>query len=394
MMQRFWGYRRGLGMHTVVLEKCTSYNQDEVDNAVSSIFSHYGGVKKLFEPGQTVFLKVNLVMKKKPEEAVTTHPAVVEAVAKQLLRHGCRVIIGDSPGGPFTPIKLKGIYKATGMEEVARITGSELNYNVECLDVSYQEGHIVKSLTVAKAMWEADALISLGKLKTHGMTTYTGAAKNLFGTIPGLLKAEYHFKMPNLDDFAHMLVDICEAIKPAFSIIDGVVGMEGEGPTAGKPKQVNAIIAGINPHEVDVIGASLMGLEINRVPTLKAAKQRGLITEDNDIKVVGYPIEKLKVQKFVVPNTRQIHFYRGKFPLWLERYLDKWLTPNPVFQHHLCSGCEVCKKHCPPGVITMKQGRPVVELNKCIRCFCCQELCPAKAVMIKRPWIIKKILRN
>lgn len=377
-------------MDKVFLGKCETYHQEEVDRTISEIFLAFGGVEKIFKPGEKIFLKVNLLMKKKPEEAVTTHPAVVEAVAKQLLNAGCRVIIGDSPGGPFTPILLKTIYRTTGMEDAAGRLGCELNYNVESVTVPFDEGYIVKSLTLVKAMWEADAVVSLAKLKTHGMTVFTGAVKNLFGTIPGLIKAEYHFKMPEQEDFSHLLIDICQKVNPRFSIIDGIIGMEGHGPSSGNPRPVHALIGGINPHAVDQVGANIIGLDGEKAPTLCGAKKRRLLT--NEIEVLGVPMMDLIVKDFIIPNTRSVHFYRGKLPKWMERYLDNWLTPKPNFLHDICRGCEVCKNSCPPGVITMVKGKPQVNLDRCIRCFCCQELCPLHAVEIKRSWLLKKIL--
>ncbi|ATW25128.1 DUF362 domain-containing protein [Candidatus Formimonas warabiya] len=376
-------------METVFLGRCDSYRQEEVDHAVHRMFLAFGGGSHLFRPGETIFLKVNLLMKKKPEAAVTTHPAVVEAVAKELMQAGCRVVIGDSPGGPFTPLWLKGIYKSTGMEEVAAKTGCALNYDVETITVPVEDGSLVKSLTLSRAMWSADGLISLGKLKTHGMTVFTGAVKNLFGVIPGLMKAEYHLKMPGQEEFCQLLVDICQKIKPRFSLIDGIMGMEGEGPSSGTPRPVKALVGSVSPYGADWVGAKLIGLNMDRVPTLVVAQKRGLT--DGQVNIVGDALDHLKILDFKIPSTRNIHFYRGKFPKWMERYLDNWLTPRPLFQHDLCSGCEVCKNSCPPSVITMEKGRPKADLDKCIRCFCCQELCPAHAVRIKRSWLFTKI---
>lgn len=374
-------------MDKVFLGRCESYRQEEVDRVVEQMFHAFGGVSQIFRPGEKVFLKVNLLMKKKPEEAVTTHPAVVEAVAKQLLGVGCRVTIGDSPGGPFTPMLLKGVYRATGMEEVAVKLGCDLNYHVETVTVPVEDGYLVKSLTLVKAIWEADAVVSLAKLKTHGMTAFTGAVKNLFGVIPGLIKAEYHFKMPEQEDFSHLLVDICQKINPRFSLIDGIVGMEGDGPSSGSPRSVYSLVGGLNPHAVDRIGAGLIGLDRKKAPTLRAAEKRQLFTEE--IELLGNPVSHLSVPGFKIPTTRSVHFYRGKLPKWLERYLDNWLTPRPLFRHELCSGCEVCKKSCPPGVITMEKEKPRADLDRCIRCFCCQELCPLHAVEIQRSWLLK-----
>ncbi|MEN3002993.1 DUF362 domain-containing protein [Dehalobacterium formicoaceticum] len=377
-------------MDKVFLGRCETYRQADVDRMVEEMFDACGGVDKIFHPGEKIFLKANLLMKKKPEDAVTTHPAVVEAVARRLLAAGCQVVIGDSPGGPFTPVLLKSVYRTTGMEQVAEHLGCTLNYDVSTVTVPVEKGYIVKSLTLVRAMWEADGVVSLAKLKTHGMTVFTGAVKNMFGGIPGLIKAEYHFKMPDQQDFSHLLVDICQKINPRFSLLDGIVGMEGAGPSSGTPRPIRALVGGCNPHQVDWVGASLIGLDQDKAPTLRAAKERQLFPEKFEI--TGASLPDLKVSDFKIPIIRSVHFYRGKVPQWLARYLDNWLTPQPIFHHECCTGCAVCQKSCPPGVIQMKDGKPVADLSACIRCFCCQELCPQHAVEIKRSWLLKKIL--
>jgi uncharacterized protein (DUF362 family)/Pyruvate/2-oxoacid:ferredoxin oxidoreductase delta subunit len=378
-------------MDKVFLGECKTYQQEDVNRIVEKMFDAYGGVRRIFRPGERIFLKVNLLMKKKPEEAVTTHPAVVEAVAAQLLAAGCRVVIGDSPGGPFTPVLLKSVYQTTGMTQVAKRLDCTLNYDVSTVTVPVEDGYLVKSLTLVRAMWEADGVVSIAKLKTHGMTVFTAAVKNMFGGIPGLIKAEYHFKMPEQQEFCHLLVDICQKINPRFSIIDGIIGMEGDGPSSGSPRPIYTLVGGLNPHQVDWVGAALIGLDQEKAPTLRAAKERQLFSKDFEI--IGASLSGLKVIDFKIPLIRNVHFYRGKVPVWMASYLDRCLTPRPIFHHELCTGCAVCQKSCPPGIIEMKEGKPEVDLTACIRCFCCQELCPQHAVEIKRSWLLKKFLK-
>jgi uncharacterized Fe-S center protein len=250
---------------------------------------------------------------------------------------------------------------------------------------------ISKRLTLIKPMMDCDKIITLSKLKTHGMAMYTGAVKIMFGAIPGVLKAEYHYKMPDLKDFTNMLVDICTLTKPVLSIIDGVVGMEGEGPTGGSPVPSGVIMASENPYELDVAGAYVMGIKPIDVPTIKRCSERGLITGDiKDVEIVGDDIKGF-IKHYEVPDIRTINF-SGKVPKFVEKFLNKNVLPRPVFSPEICIGCSSCKNSCPPGAIVMVGGKPKVDLHKCIRCFCCQELCPHKAVEIKRPWILRRFL--
>ena len=208
----------------VVLKYCPEYTAD-VELRLREGLVELGGMSTFVKPGQKVLLKVNLLMKKRPEEAVTTHPSVVEAMVHLVQEAGGIPIIGDSPGGPYTVNSLQAIYTRSGLREVAERTGAILNEDVGQTTIHNPEGKLTKSLTITNCALQADVIIPISKLKTHGMMTFTGAVKILFGVIPGLLKAEYHLKMFKVDDFADLLVDIATYIKPALSIMDGVVGV-------------------------------------------------------------------------------------------------------------------------------------------------------------------------
>jgi uncharacterized protein (DUF362 family)/Pyruvate/2-oxoacid:ferredoxin oxidoreductase delta subunit len=379
-------------MSRVYLKSCDSYSREKVHNAVENIFNMHGGIHKIVNKGDKVFLKLNLLMKKTPEEATTTHPMVVEAVAKMLVDYGCEVVIGDSPGGPYNEKILKGLYKYCGIEEAAKNSGAKLNYDCSSQDYITPEGCTVRKINMIKPPFECDKIITISKLKTHGMALYTGAVKVLFGMVPGVLKAEYHLKMPEIKDFSNLLVDICETVKPHFCIIDGIIGMEGDGPSAGTPKKTGLLIASENTYEIDVVGAYLMGINPLEVPTIQRCKERGLCSgEIKDIEIVGEDIQKY-VQKYILPDIRSVNFFRGKIPKRVEEILTLYLSPRPVFSYKTCIGCRGCAENCPPKAISMINNKPVVDMKKCIRCFCCQELCPKKAVEIKRPWLLRKIL--
>ena len=379
-------------MDKVSLIKCNSYELDQVEYALENSLKLIGGLENYIKPGMKILVKCNLLMKKKPEECTTTHPAVVEALVNKLKAIGAIPVIGDSPGGLFTPRLLRGIYSATGMTDVAQRTGVELNFNTNFMEVSFPEGKIVKKLTVMELLQEVDAVITVAKLKTHGMTLYTGAVKNLFGVIPGMTKAEYHLRMNKIEDFSDALVDICEYAKPVLSIMDGVVGMEGDGPSAGVPRKIGAILASSSPHALDVVCASLVGIEPERVPTIQRAVERGLCSYSlDDIKLLGDSFDELRIDDFKLPVTGEISFLHRVFGSNsnLASLLNHHLGPKPYFNHDKCIGCRDCQRYCPPQAIEMINKKPVVDIKKCIRCYCCQELCPKKAVEIRRSWFFK-----
>ncbi len=372
----------------VSLVGCKDYVYNDVKNAVKQSVENLGGFEPYIKKNSKVLLKVNLLTKKRPEEATTTHPFVVKAIAELLIEYGVSVIIGDSPGGPFSESILKGLYKVTGMEQVCEETGATLNYNVKSARRSSPNGAILKSITITDMLNDVDHVISVSKLKSHGMMTFTGAVKNLFGVVPGLLKAEYHINMPEYDDFANALIDICQCANPVLSFMDGIIGMEGNGPSAGDPKQIGVVLASPSPYHLDKVACRIINLDFQKVPTIKKSIERGIVTDGlDDISTVGDSIDKFKVQKFVIPMNSRMAKISKNIPPFLKSFLNKHVQVRPDVNKAMCIGCKICEQNCPAKVIVMKDKKPVIDYSKCIRCYCCQELCPQKAIDIKKPML-------
>lgn len=378
-------------MNKVVIKACGQYDVDLIKTELKKSIEDLGGLDAYIQAGQRVLLKVNLLMKKRPEEATTTHPAFVEALASILLDHGCQVVIGDSPGGPFTVNALKGIYKACGYYDIKDRLPVELNMDTESLEVVNDDCKILKRLSVIRVMKNVDKVISVSKLKTHGMMRFTGAVKNMFGTIPGLIKAEYHFKMPGIEEFSDMLVDVCYNAQPVLSFMDGIVGMEGAGPSAGDPRHIGVVLTSASPYALDLTAAHIVGMKAESVPTIARSIERGFIPNHHaKLDLAGDPISDFVIDDFNIPKIGNPQFLRGA-PRPIKKAADFLLKPRPVFDFATCIGCGECARCCPPEAIEMKAGKPQVNLETCIRCYCCQELCPAKAVDIHKP-ILNKIL--
>lgn len=377
-------------MNNVSLRSCNSYKYEEVKSQVEKLINDLGGLEKYIKRDSKVFIKLNLVIKKKPDEVATTHPMVLKVIAEKLLELGCKVIVGDSPGGPYTKSSLKGVYKTCGIEEVCEELGIDLNYDTSEIKVENPNGKILKYMTVIKPIVDADYVINICKLKTHAMATFTGGVKNLFGVIPGVSKAEYHFKMPEVTDFTQALVDICSYVSPSLTIMDGVIGMEGEGPTAGIPRKIGVLLGSKNPYAIDVVACNIINLDPNKVPTIQRCMERSFIEKDfSDICVLGEKVEDKIIRDFKIPSNKSISFLRGIVPKSVEIFINKKLAGKPVINYKECVKCGECSRVCPPKVISMENKGPVINLDHCIRCFCCHELCPNKAVDLKRPFVFR-----
>ena len=364
--------------HEIVsVKRCSSYDRAAVQEAVDAVFALCGGIESFVKPGQRVLVKLNLLMKRKPEQATTTHPEIARAIVCALQRIGAVPILADSPGGPYTKGMLDGIYETCGIKEVSRETGCLLNDDFSTSTRYLSSGVAARQLDVIGILDKVDAVISVGKLKTHGLTTMTGCVKNLYGAIPGTTKVEYHARYQDVGLFSDMLLDICACVRPCFSILDAVVGMEGDGPSGGRARKIGAIIGGHNPHAVDAVGARLIGLEARQVTTLEAALRRNALPSFD---LAGDPIEELIIRDFDIPMGLR----RGSWVRMMNR-LPQAFRPRPVFTHHRCDGCGVCRRSCPAKAIHMNENnRPVVDIKACIRCYCCQELCPKTDIAVRR----------
>lgn len=367
-------------LYDVAAARCAGYEPDEVERALREALDAVSGLDWV-EPGMTVAVKANLLAAKKPEEAATVHPAVAEALCRLLAARGARVVLGDSPGTPFTAANLSRFYAATGMRAVER-AGAALNDDFSTQVVRFPQGKALREIPMTSYLCKADAVVSLGKLKTHGLMAYTGACKNLFGAVPGLTKSEFHFRFPERERFAEMLVDIDECLKPKLSLCDAVVAMEGNGPSSGRPRRLGALLASRSPYALDLLGAHLIGLAPQQVPVLKAAVLRGLVPGDLSALRVYGDVEGLTVRDFALPPLPDERSWLGG-SAGLTSLASGLLAPRPQVRRGECVGCGECVRVCPARAIALSKGRAKIDRSRCIRCFCCQEFCPRGAIGIR-----------
>lgn len=238
-------------MDKAFVAKCDDYGSENVEKAVERIFDFFGGPEQILKKGKKVLLKTNLLLARDPNGAATTHPEVVRAMASRLVSYGAEVMIADSPGGPYTAASLKHVYDVCGMTGAAERSGASLNFDTSQHAKTFNAEDGVRVFELIDPVVKCDVIISCAKLKTHSLAYFTGAAKNMFGTIAGLNKAAYHANYPKIEDFSAMIVDLVRTVDPDFSVIDGVYGMEGDGPSAGTPKYAGVLIGAANPFAAD-----------------------------------------------------------------------------------------------------------------------------------------------
>lgn len=376
----------------VYLKLAESYDQELLDAAVAYIL-HNCSLDERVSSESRVVLKVNLLMKSNPDNAVTTNPAVVRAVINALkARNVKNIVIADSPGGLFSVGRLNSVYQGCGMSALVE-DGVTLNLDLSAVTLHTQSA-ANPTFEVLKAVTDADLVIGIGKLKTHALTGITGAVKNYFGVVPGLMKPDYHFRYPKKNDFGNMLVDLYECLQPDISLLDAVVGMEGNGPSGGLPRQFGFVIGGNNAHYVDRVAVYLLGLDPSCSLTTQTAITRGLVPENleditikGDFTMLANPLKDVKL-----PDSLNTDFssHAPSFLRSATASVTHRLSPAPVIRKKDCIGCSLCAETCAADAINInKKKKALIRDKKCIRCFCCHEVCPARAIDIKRNVIFR-----
>ncbi len=371
----------------VALQKCESYDPLHVSEAVKSACFEAGFPNVR---GKKVLIKPNILSDVPPEQAVTTHPEILLAVIAFVRQLGGVPYVGDSPAlhlASFTG-------KKSGLRTVCEESGAEwIDFSKKTVKISssFSSSSTVKrSFTVTSAVRDCDVIISLPKMKTHQLMYMTGAVKNLFGLIPGLGKSPYHLRYPDRSSFADMLLDLYEIAAPVFSLMDGVVAMEGPGPNSGIPKYMGLILASADGIALDLAAAHIMGYNYASIPVIQQAIKRKLLTADglNQISFVQGTPEEFRDDSFLrISQESRSSLAKTALGFIKNRIIKPTPAAKPIFDQERCIGCGQCVEICPADALIIKgieHEFAVADYNKCIRCYCCHEICPVDAITIEQ----------
>jgi len=324
--------------------------------------------------GKKVLIKPNVLRRAAPEEAVTTHPAVVRAVMERVLESKPAALwVGDNPGVTGYGDN-EACFRDSGLMEAAG--GHYVNLGNRSAAVPFapaEDGRI----QVSSAVLEADIVISVPKFKTHGLTLLSGAIKNSYGILPGTLKGRLHQRAGNPDSFQRMLVEVFKLRVPDLFIMDAIVGMQGNGPACKDLRHIGLIMASDNAVAMDAVMARMVNLDPRGLRALALAAEQGLGSfEQDDIHIEG---EFKILHDFMLPHIPE----SGYASPGVQQFMDRALTVSPAVNSELCISCGECVEICPAAALIMEGELPRVDLGKCIRCYCCQELCPQKGIQLR-----------
>jgi uncharacterized protein (DUF362 family)/ferredoxin len=379
-----------IGRARVAVVKCSSYEAEALSGAVRRSLELFGSSGPFLDPGTSVFVKINhLSPHAPPDRAICTHPLFVREVLRVLLERGLRLTVGDDVnfgrGDEFL---------ATGFRQACAEVGVSLVNLRESGFVKIPlRGAVLKSIYVARPVLEADLVLNLPKLKTHSFTIFTGAVKNMYGVIPYGFRLDGHRRFLRNDLFSRMLVDVFSAFPRQFTIMDAVVGMEGEGPSSGLPKKIGLVISGADGVAVDAVASRIAGYDPLQVLTTSEAQARGLGVGDlSSIDIVGEKVEDIESRDFR-PSSAATGLFRHWLPSFFYAYVSGQLILTPEVIPSKCTACLDCINICPAKTISLVQDRARVDEARCIHCLCCHEVCFYRSIRLKqRP--VGRILRR
>jgi len=370
-------------MSRVAFVRCETYERRVVEGALRRAVDLMGGISRFVKPGDRVLIKPNLLVARQRDKRVTTDPEVVRAVVLLVLGAGGRALVGDSPAlGSANRVAGK-----SGIAEALEGLDAELIELDRPTAVSPPDGSTFRQLEIARPVLEADSIINLPKLKSHCQMLMTLGVKNLFGTVVAQRKAEWHHMAGvDRDTFASLLLDIYRTVRPGLTILDGVWGMEGRGPSNGRPRQFNLIAASTDAVALDVAVCHLLGVPLRSFPLYRVARNRGIgETAIHNIRFVGDAPETFAVSDFDSPRLDSVNVIPGMFDWFTRRYM----VSRPVHRREACVGCGQCREICPAEAVHQEGSRIAFDYDRCIRCYCCQEICPEDAIGFRKGMIVR-----
>ncbi|MDO8570967.1 MAG: DUF362 domain-containing protein [Candidatus Daviesbacteria bacterium] len=346
----------------VKVASCQQYEKQEVEKSMTNIIKDLFQKSK-FEKGDRILIKPNILRKASLQSGTTTHPVILECVIEALLGSGLEVTIADSPGGSKsnTLTEFLEICEATGIVD---ITKKYPSVKLAFINAGIREGKFI----IYRNLRDYDKILNIAKLKTHILTYFSGAVKNIFGLVPGKHKLDYHAKFPQRRAFSKFIMELFDHITPTYNILDGIIGMEGDGPSKGSSKYAGVLLGSNNGFAVDEVAMGLTGLN-----SLKC-----LYMKDNlEIKLEGDLPSKTK---FKEPITAMRGVNLCYYLENIERFNN---LPIPLIKENYCVGCGTCMKICPESAIQIIKNVPRIDYDKCIKCYCCYELSGCKAIELR-----------
>ncbi|MEO1427688.1 MAG: DUF362 domain-containing protein [Cyanobacteria bacterium J06632_19] len=283
---------------SVSLIRATSYEIEVLKESLEILLEPLGGITAFVKSGDRVLLKPNLLTGSRPTGECTTRPELVYALATMVIDAGGKPFLGDSPAFGSA----KGVALANGYEKIL----AELNLPI--IEFRGKRYEIINDkfnhLLLSNEAMEADVVINLPKVKSHAQLVLTLGVKNLFGCVPGKMKAWWHMEAgKDASRFGEMLVETAKAINPNLTIIDGIIGHEGNGPSGGEPRPLGILGCSPNVFALDRAMVEILNVPPEEVPTIAASMRLGICPELDEIQFVQLHPDLLQIDDWQLPSN-------------------------------------------------------------------------------------------
>ena len=379
-------------MTSISIQKCEDYQLDNVRHAICEAINRLGLPEDIIRKDERVLLKINNVGPYTPDKAATTHPAVVEALIDFVFQKQAVPIVCDGP----ISIPKKKSFIVSGIEEVCSRKGVSLidfrSHGIEYVDVPIKNGKKIDTILLPRIVSEIDAIINIPKFKTHDLTQFTGAVKNLFGFTHFYSRQNFHRNLRKEERFSEMLSDIYLSLenKIRLCVMDAIIGMEADGPIHGIPRPLGLIIASQDSVAVDAISTYIIGLDPKyHSSTRILLKRRGENPDMRKLCVFREKIESLPIKNFILPKTTI------KFSRVFRKVLPQgFLIFRPFIEIKDCTLCGTCVNNCPAGALFFGSHGVALDSGKCVECYCCMESCEAGAIRMEGYLLKSRSLYN
>lgn len=363
----------------VYIYKCAVYDKEYIKPILQNYF------KNTVFKDKNILLKPNMLQAHEPSKNVTTNPAIVESAAEIILDSGGFCSIGDSPSG-WGIENAKNAARETGMQEICTKLDIEFDFfdNQRLMPVKIENAKICNEIFLPESYFSYDIVINIPKLKTHGLTIFTLGVKNMMGLIPGLYKADFHRIAAHPKKFALLICDLYSVLKPDYTVLDSIEGMQGEGPVTGTSRKLDRIFISDDANALDAAVSGMCGIDPAKVPLISEVSDRGLGEIENINIIKEYEGGDPEFDDF---RISRISVIGARIPVWFINILAPFLLRNPSVDTSSCSSCRECTEICPVNAIAFSDAFPVFDMSKCIKCFCCAERCTSNAIIEKRGFL-------
>jgi uncharacterized protein (DUF362 family)/Pyruvate/2-oxoacid:ferredoxin oxidoreductase delta subunit len=344
-----------------------SYDSQAIYNTIRNFIESDDALSKKFTAGANLLIKPNLCLPYSPEKGITTHPLLTEQMIRVALDMGLKVSIGESAIAFSMENAFDHLLKITGFYELGK------KYDIPIYDFN-RFGAITKTFEVngkkilapiSKLYLEADIVVNMPKFKTHILTGFSGAIKNIYGCVRGKFKGLIHGSAENQMNFCKIVTEIYRQRKIDLTIMDAIEGLDGDGPgVLGNVQKLGFLLIGTDGYMIDKYCAKMMGIDPNKISTNYFYEQMERVSKEDE--PINGELPKL---------TLQLPYTFSKM---------KELDPNfrIVINTEICSKCGKCAAQCPQKCILLENDKMEVKLETCIHCLCCHEVCPQGAVDI------------